>query len=43
MLLFRFADQVAIGDEVLLYRKDELVPIKVLKISSILMKGTMIS
>ena len=43
MFLFRFADQIAIGDEILVYRKDELVPTKVLKISSLLMKGTKVS
>ena len=42
MFLLRFADQIAIGDEILVNKKDELVPTKVLKISSLLMKGTRI-
>ena len=39
MLSYRYADQVSVGDEVLVLRNDELMPAKVMNVSSIIMQG----
>ena len=39
MLSYRYADQVSVGDEVLVLRNDELMPAKVMDVSSIIMQG----
>ena len=36
---FSYADEVSVGDEVLVYEKNRLVPGKVQNISTFLMKG----
>ena len=38
-IYFRYADQVSIGDEVLVRRNDELIPGNVTNISSFMMQG----
>ena len=39
ILSLSYADQVSVGDEVLLNEKDELTPAKVINISEIIMQG----
>ena len=36
---FRYADQVSVGDEVLLQVNDELTPVKVTHVSNIILQG----
>ena len=38
-LLYRYASQVSVGDEVLVLRNDELMPVKVVNVSSLIMQG----
>ena len=40
IIFFRYADQVAIGDEVLVLENDDLTPTKVINVSSFNMQGT---
>ena len=39
MLLYRYASQVSVGDEVLVLRNDELMPVEVVNVSSLIMQG----
>ena len=39
MLLYRYADQVRVGDEVMILRNDKLMPTKVMNVSSLIMQG----
>ena len=39
MFLFRFAEQISVGDEVIIPRNDELTPAKVTNVSVIAMQG----
>ena len=41
--MFRFADQVAIGDELLAYGYDSLTPLKVINISTFKLQGSYLS
>ena len=36
---FRYADQVSVGDEVAIQKDDQLLPVRVVNISSITMSG----
>ena len=38
-LFYRYADQVSVGDEVLLQVKDELAPAKVTNVSNVILQG----
>ena len=40
IIFFRYADQVAVGDEVLVLENDDLTPTKVINVSSFNMQGT---
>ena len=37
--IFRFADQVYVGDEVLVQKNDNLIAAKVISVSSLIMQG----
>ena len=37
--IFRFADQVYVGDEVLVQKSDNLIAAKVISVSSLIMQG----
>ena len=39
MFLFRFAEQISVGDEVIIPRNDELTPAKITNVSVIAMQG----
>ena len=39
MLSYRYADQVSVGDEVMVLRNDKLMPAKVMNVSSLIIKG----
>ena len=39
MLSYRYADQVSVGDEVMVLRKDKLMPAKVMDVSSLIVQG----
>ena len=39
MLSYRYADQVSVGDEVMVLRNDKLMPAKVMNGSSLIMNG----
>ena len=39
MLWYRYADQVSVGDEVMVLRNDKLMSAKVMNVSSFIMQG----
>ena len=39
MFSYRYADQVSVGDEVMVLRNDKLMPSKVMDVSSLTMQG----
>ena len=39
MLSYRYADQVSVGDEVMVLRNDKLMPAKVMDVSSLIVQG----
>ena len=39
ILLFRYADNISVGDEVLVEGNDKLTPLRVINVSNIMMQG----
>ena len=39
VISFRYADEVSVGDAVLVHENDELIPAKVIRVASALMQG----
>ena len=39
MLSYRYADQVSVGDEVMVLRNDKFMPAKVMNVSNLIMQG----
>ena len=39
MLSYRYANQVSVGDEVMVLRNDKVMPTKVMNVSSLIMQG----
>ena len=43
LLSYRYADQVSVGDEIMVVTNDKLMPTRVTNVSSLIMKGSCIS
>ena len=39
MLSFRYADQVSVGDEVIILQNDKIIPAKVIHVSNLVLQG----
>ena len=40
LIYFRYSDQLEINDKVLVQRHDDLIPVEVINISSVIMQGS---